>query len=755
MKRGISDIVVVVLIILLAISGVGIIWNFLSISLEDGINEGNDKASTINERVILREVTQGNSDGTLIIKLGKEYGSKDVVGIFISLETLDGNMCSQEIKLDIKTLEKKEIILQWFNNKEDIENVYILTEEFMYCLNEPIRKIITVPIIKVGDREIPGIEIEEYEVIPFEDIIFIGGVPTSPDYIEDWNNKLSEFEQLYNEVSTMEYGVEAYTYDSNICVDGCTIFDVNDANFANRLPTSSSINGNKVLFRAGAEPYRLNYPIVPRAGQMFYAEPGAILSGAVLIDNNLDIKEENNYYVIENVIHDVDDELLGELYTDDITGEILAVCSEDVNDRGCVNPQDLYIDDVMLYEVPSLSEVSQGKYYVDYNLKKIYFVDDYMDKRVEVSKLPFAFFGSNDDVTIRGFIIEKFASQFQYSAIQGTNVQKDCMNDVRKSGNNRNRIPYDGSCANYGGVVGIQKNYADDWSIENNEVRWNHAIGITLSDQGYMKGNKIHHNGQKGLASSGDDLQIIENEVYENPWVENGRNVAGFTDKGNFTSMGGMKLNDAETAILMKNYFHNNNHVGMWTDGYNIDITYDSNVVVNNSAIGISHEISHDAVIRGNYVKGNGMIDTFLGDSGIMIHNSDNVEIYGNYVSGNGNGIGVKMQNRGNKNVRFDEPGDDCEKCDAMGVCRLLHSVNISIHHNYIDVGSDSRQRTGMVASKNFECNDFKPWTEYLNPDNVKFTNNRYIYSNPNNNPFSWGNSTGISYSSWKTLGQS
>ena len=727
-KRGLSEIVIGIMIILISVSAVVLVYNYINDPLREELG-GNLAESTLFGEVLeiksVNYVQGGGPFDVVDIVVEKKSGKENVEGILIYIIGISGESC---------VIEKRDEIINKFEVKkiENIEN----------CLEpkEEIAKINIVPLFKKNGREIVAPSSSSFDLIN-SGSVGSGGNPNDP-----WDAKIIEFQNLYAEARNRGYGVYSYDFDENL------EYDVEIRPGDNVLSKVSGAGiGETILFREGI--YRLDFPISPKRDQKFYAEPGTILSGAVLIKKD-EIIEENNYYVIENLIHDVDSELLGDLYTD-YDGNILAVCSDDANDRGCINPQDLYIDDVMLYEVPSLSEVSQGKYYVDYNLKKIYFVDSPYDlfgviKKIEVSKTPHAFFGSVGGVTIRGFIIEKFASQFQYSAIQGTNVEKDCGENVRPTGNNRNRIPYYESCANYGGINRTQKTSSDDWSIENNDVRWNHAIGITLGHNAYMKGNKIHHNGQKGLASSGDNLQIIENEVYKNPWVEDEKNVAGFTDTGNFTSMGGMKLNDVQVARLSNNYFHDNNHVGMWTDGYNTDIIYEYNVVVNNSAIGISHEISHDAIIRNNYVVGNGKADTFLGDSGIMIHNSDNVEIYNNYVSGNGNGIGVKMQNRGNKNTKFDELGDDCMKYG-----KLLHTLNITIYDNYIDIGRDSRQRTGMVASKNFECSGFKPWNEYLNPDNVKFTNNKYIYSSPNNDPFSWGDSKGISYSAWTALGQS
>jgi hypothetical protein len=80
---------------------------------------------------------------------------------------------------------------------------------------------------------------------------------------------------------------------------------------------------------------------------------------------------------------------------------------------------------------------------------------------------------------------------------------------------------------------------------------------------------------------------------------------------------------------------------------------YENNIVINNLGNGIQHEISYNAIIRNNIVKGNGnnpSVVTLWQGSQIMVQNSSNVEVYGNTVEvppAGGNGIGLMNQNRG------------------------------------------------------------------------------------------------------------
>src|SRR4029078_1119664 len=64
------------------------------------------------------------------------------------------------------------------------------------------------------------------------------------------------------------------------------------------------------------------------------------------------------------------------------------------------------------------------------------------------------------------------------------------------------------------------------------------------------------------------------------------------------------------------------------------DVLYEHNVVERNLGAGIFHEISFQAVIRGNTVRHNGIADSewFWGND-ILIAASQDVEVYGNTLT--------------------------------------------------------------------------------------------------------------------------
>ena len=86
--------------------------------------------------------------------------------------------------------------------------------------------------------------------------------------------------------------------------------------------------------------------------------------------------------------------------------------------------------------------------------------------------------------------------------------------------------------------------------------------------------------------------------------------------------------------------------------------------------MGIFHEISYDAVIRGNEVRGNGFgFDAWVWGAGIIVSTSTNVEVTGNLVAGNADGIiGVHQ-----------------DRSDAPASYGPLALRNLSVHDNVID----------------------------------------------------------------------
>ena len=144
---------------------------------------------------------------------------------------------------------------------------------------------------------------------------------------------------------------------------------------------------------------------------------------------------------------------------------------------------------------------------------------------------------------------------------------------------------------------------------------------------------------------------------------------------------GGTKFAETTNIQLINNYVHHNDGPGLWADLNAKDMLFANNTVIGNTKAGIYYEISYDAVIRDNYLEGNGLgFDPWLWGGGIVISSSPNVQIYGNTLVNNGDGIGAVEQDRSRDPARFGP----------------LVIANLHVHHNTVTMSQGSeRGRTG------------------------------------------------------------
>lgn len=256
-----------------------------------------------------------------------------------------------------------------------------------------------------------------------------------------------------------------------------------------------------------------------------------------------------------------------------------------------------------------------------------------------LDRVDFAFRPTGDQVTIRGLVVEHYASPLQMGAITAGGHE--------------------------------QKDQTTGWRIEECEVRNNAGGGIRLGDEMQVLRSHIHHNGQIGLVGIADGTLIEDNEIAYN----NTRGV----DSG--WEAGGTKFVLSEGLVVRGNYVHHNDGKGIWTDIDNIDVLIERNIVEDNTQAGIMHEIGYDAIIRDNVVRRNGFQGPgWAWDAGITVVNSSNVEVVGNLVEDNADGITGIQQSRGS---------------GAHGPWLL---TGLWVHHNRIRQGPDTRPGGSPMA---------------------------------------------------------
>jgi parallel beta-helix repeat protein len=326
--------------------------------------------------------------------------------------------------------------------------------------------------------------------------------------------------------------------------------------------------------------------VEPRTGQAFIGRSGAVMSGALVLNR---FRRAGDIWVADGL---------------DMEGDEKGNCSPGF--ERCRRPEALYVDDVVLHHVSRRSEVGPGSWFFDYGADAVYLGEDPSNHVVELAVVAYAFWGDGDRVTINRLVIEKYAPPAQEGAIDSRAGPSDLV----------------------GGT---------GWVVTDNVVRWNHGIGVSATTGAVVQSNVIYQNGQMGMSAHGADILIAENEIYEN-------NTAGFSQSW---EAGGGKFVFTQGLTVRDNYVHDNRGVGLWTDIDNIDVRYENNRVHDNEWIGIFHEISYDAVIVGNDVRGNGYgFEAWLWGAGILVAGSPNVEIVGNTLVNNADGIVAIQQGR-------------------------------------------------------------------------------------------------------------
>jgi parallel beta-helix repeat protein len=424
-------------------------------------------------------------------------------------------------------------------------------------------------------------------------------------------------------------------------------------------------HGGGTTFLLGAGIHRLQQ-IQPKSGQTFIGEAGAYLSGAKVLTGWQ--RDGNSWFVTGQTQ----------------SGRQQGSCES--NSPECAHPEELFVDHARMKHVGSKGQVGPGTWFFDYGADRIYIGNDPSGKLVETSVTEMAFFGQVSGVTVTGLVIEKYASPAQVGAIDTR---------ANPSGNTN----------------------GSDWFIANNEVRYNHGVGVKSTNGSRVVGNYVHHNGQLGLGGDGPGMLIEDNEIAYN-------NASGY-DYG--WEGGGTKWSKTTDLVVRSNYSHHNVGPGLWTDIDNIRTTYEGNRVTDNVGIGIFHEISYDAVIRNNYIAGNGFGHSpWLWGAGIVVAASPNVEIHDNELVNNADGIAGIQQNRS----------------DAPAAHGPMVVENLYVHDNRVTM---AQGHTGLVQ----DIGDNSVFTSRNN----RFVNNEYIL-NGDGRQFEWNNGS-RTLQEWNSFGLS
>jgi parallel beta-helix repeat protein len=259
------------------------------------------------------------------------------------------------------------------------------------------------------------------------------------------------------------------------------------------------------------------------------------------------------------------------------------------------------------------------------------------------------------------------------------------------------------------------------WTIEDNEIRYAHSIGLRLSGDGHLvRRNYIHHSGTTGIVATRGSGNILEsNHVAFNNYLH-------FGHRPNPHEEGGAKFLFTPNTTLRGNYSHDNDGDGWWFDTGNTNVLVDGNVFENNTRYGFFYEASSDAVIRNNTFRNNGIpgrvTPAWIG-TGIRVATSTNVEVHHNLFDDNKwSSLSVNWQDR---------PGGG----QTTGL--YVHDNTFHMTEGWVGA-SEGESDIGDGSSNN------------------RFRNNHYYVSDPAEEWWRWpssGRFEKLTWEEWRSLG--
>lgn len=391
---------------------------------------------------------------------------------------------------------------------------------------------------------------------------------------------------------------------------------------------------------------------VPRDGDVFIGEPGAILNGAALLT---EFAQEGDLWVAS-----------GQGLEPWSSGECRA------NAPACTQAHNLFFDNVPLQPVAALADVERGKWFFDYDADLIYMADDPTGITVELTAVIGAFSGTARDVIIQNLTVEKYAGPGQVAAIRG--------------------------------------NDSTNWTVMNNVVQLNSGVGIGVGNGSRVINNRVVNNGQMGVSGMGDNILLERNEIafnnfsgFDPGWEAGGTKFVetdGLIARDNYVHSNdgpglwtdGSNIN----SLYENNLVTNNTGAGIFHE-ISYAVTIRDNIVMYNNAYDslfftgaqILLSSSRDAVVTGNRV----VVSDAGGNSIGIVQQSRGGGTFGEHLA-----IGNRIEN--NTIVFVGEEG----QTGGAGLTDWAGSGNLFDNNTYYMVNPRTRQWGWNDADLNWDA---------------------------------------------------
>ncbi|MCA9343007.1 right-handed parallel beta-helix repeat-containing protein [Candidatus Saccharibacteria bacterium] len=372
------------------------------------------------------------------------------------------------------------------------------------------------------------------------------------------------------------------------------------------------------------------------------------------------------------------------------------------------DPQNVFINDTKLDQVPTLAQVSTNSFFYDWYNKKMYIGQDPTGKKVELSRRTQALMLNKGEdggqYAIKGIGFKRYASGGwdgswdQNWTIAGTVF----VNEPKKPMLVENSVFVDNS------AIGLSFSQPRNVKITNSVFAYNGYSGL-------------HANGSRTAADGGRDDLIVEGNVF------NGNN-----DENNDTKCSqacgaaNVKLNNMVGTTIRNNIANNApaEAPGLWCDVHCSDVNIVNNVTQNNGGNGIFYEISRDGVIANNLVVDNGTDNISVTSARVKIYN--NTVIFNRPQGSIARGIEVFDDDR--CAVCWNDPGIGP---DTKNI-ELVNNIVVAKSNAELSVNVDNREAVGKYATPTTTTNT--KTSEFYD----KFDYNAYHRTSSDNELYVW-----------------
>jgi hypothetical protein len=474
---------------------------------------------------------------------------------------------------------------------------------------------------------------------------------------------------------------------------GCTGVDINPGE---NIQAAVDANPTNTTFCLQPGTHRVNNAVAPKAGNKFIGDGlGVIVSGRKVITGWA---------------------VTGSTWT--ATGDLPPTGSAhgECKIAGCTLTEDVFRDGAPLLRVLSEAAVGPGKFYANYSANQLVVGDDPNGHLMEQNDAARLIAGTAANVTVKNLVLQGAANRAQT------------------------------------GAVGPLGTTSSGWTIEYNEIRYNHGVG---TDPGGNDGvdaagtltvshNFVHHNGQSGLGGNGPNNTIEFNEIAHN----NRESYQGDEWYNSGWEAGGGKMGWVGTnhLVLKGNYSHDNMGPGLWCDINCGHVTVDGNYFRDNKGYGYYYEISYGEVTPGDglktVIKNNVTVHNIvpsppaalIDGGGIIVSASPDVEVFGNQS------YNERTCVWGFQQTRTDTP-------DPRGPHEIK---NLNVHNNLCDMNGPDPVWSGKTGL----------WTDtspplsndlYSAAYNNHFEANEYRYTSSTIDWFDWPSFQ--TFSQWQAAG--